>query len=146
MKLNSANISIIRRLLVGRKSRPLLSILGRLEPEDVAALYRRSSIFLNPSLVDNMPNSVLEAYASGLPVVSTDVGGVPYIVSHEETGLLVPPGDAEAMAAAVRRLIEEPDLRNSLARAGLQQVQAYAWPEVRKQWLNHYSALAGRTA
>jgi len=123
-----------------------VTFLGRLEPEEVAGLYRRASIFLNPALVDNMPNSVLEALASGLPVVSTDVGGVPYIVEHEDTGLLVPPGDAQAMAVAVRRLLEDPELAQTLARRGLEQVKAYAWPVVRSQWLEHYSALVGRAA
>src|SRR5690606_24095526 len=52
---------------------------GRLDRAEVAALYQSADLMMNPSTVDNMPNSVLEAYASGVPVVSTNVGGIPYI-------------------------------------------------------------------
>lgn len=116
--------------------------VGRLEPDEVASLYRRAAVFLNPALVDNMPNSVLEAMASGLPVVSSNVGGVPFIVEHEATALLVEPGDPAAMAGAVRRLHDEPALAATLAQRGLEEVRAYAWPSVRDQWLGQYRELA----
>ena len=77
-----------------------VQFLGRLDGEAVAQLLREADISINPSLVDNMPNSVLEALASGVPVVSTDVGGVRFVVEHERTALLVPPGDSAAMAQA----------------------------------------------
>ena len=59
----------------------------------MATLYQAADVMLNPSTVDKSPNSVLEAMASGLPVVSTDVGGIPYLIDDGVTGLLVPPGD-----------------------------------------------------
>src|SRR5690606_24493025 len=68
---------------------------GRLDPDGIAALYRDADLMLNASIVDNMPNAVLEALASGVPVVSSRVGGVPYMLEHERTGLLVPVGDAD---------------------------------------------------
>lgn len=116
---------------------------GRLSPDEVAALYRRASIALNPSRVDNMPNSVLEALACGVPVVSTNVGGVPYIVSDDQTALLVDAGDHVAMAEALRRLIQEPDLAGRLRARGLERIQAFFWPEVRAQWLELYRRMAG---
>lgn len=103
---------------------------GRLDRDAMAALVRQSSVSLNPSLVDNMPNSVLEALASGVPVVSTRVGGVPFIVQDGITALLVPPGDADAMAAAVLRVLQEPALARRLAEAGLREVQRYTWDRV----------------
>lgn len=121
-----------------------VSFEGRLEPEAMAALYRSAQLSINPALVDNMPNSVLEALASGVPVISTNVGGVPYIVEHESTALLVAAGDAEAMAQSVLRLYENIQLRQQLARNGLQQAQQYAWPLVREQWLTHYLSVQGR--
>ena len=78
----------------------------------MAALYRGADLMLNPSTVDNMPNSVLEALASGVAVVSTDVGGVPYLVEDGKTALLVPPRSPEAMADAMLRLA-------ALARTGV---------------------------
>lgn len=111
---------------------------GRLDAEQMAALYREASVSLNPALADNMPNSVLEALASGVPVVSTDVGGVPFIVRHEETALLVKPGDAPAMAAAIARLAAEPELRRRLVANGLRTVSALTWDRVRDQWFDTY--------
>lgn len=104
---------------------------GKLERDAMAALYREADVCLNPSLVDNMPNSVLESMASGTPVVSTNVGGVPFIVRDGATALLVPPRDAPAMAAAVMRLLADEGLHASLVAAGLQEVRRYTWAEVK---------------
>lgn len=103
---------------------------GRLERDAVAALYRQADLVLNPSTVDNTPNSLLEAMASGVPIVSTDVGGVPYIVQDGTTALLVPPRDPGAMAAAARRLLENPAIADRLVEAGLAEVRQYTWQEV----------------
>lgn len=104
--------------------------VGRLDRDAVAALYRSADVALNPSTVDNMPNSVLEALASAVPVVSTDVGGVPYIVQHGTTALLVPARDPAAMAAAVVRLLDNPAFADALATAGLDEARRYTWPHV----------------
>jgi glycosyltransferase involved in cell wall biosynthesis len=103
---------------------------GRLDRDAMAARLRGSSVSLNPSRVDNMPNSVLEALASGVPVVSTAVGGVPYVVADGQTALLVPPGDAPAMAAALLRVLGDGALAERLRRAGLREVQRYTWAQV----------------
>lgn len=103
---------------------------GRLDRTAMAALFRRSHVSLNPSRVDNMPNSVLEALASGVPVVSTSVGGVPYVVEHDRTALLVQPADPAGMADAVLRLLSDPDLRMRLRKAGLASVLRYRWSDV----------------
>lgn len=115
-----------------------VEFVGRLDREEVVALYRAADAMLNPSHVDNMPNSVLEALACGLPVISTNVGGVPYILTHEESGLLVPPADPEALATAVLRLGNDQSLRDRLRDNGLHQVRQYTWQRVRDQWLNTY--------
>jgi glycosyltransferase involved in cell wall biosynthesis len=104
----------------------------------MADLYRQADVCLNPSLADNMPNSVLEALASGVPVVSTRVGGVPFIVQDGVTALLVPPQDPAAMAQAVQRLLAEPQFKSSLVAAGLQEVQRYTWLRVAPLLANVY--------
>lgn len=119
-----------------------ITFTGRLDRDAIAELYRGADIALNPTRVDNMPNSVLEAMASGLPVVSTNVGGVPYILEHERTGLLVPSGDDVAMAAALQRLSTDVALRLRLAAAGIEEASRYAWPRVRDQWLALYAECA----
>ncbi len=116
-----------------------VSFTGRLDREQMAALYRDADIMLNPSRVDNMPNSVLEALASGLPVVSTDVGGIPYIVDDRKTAMLVPPDDPAAMAAAVESLLADAALRQTLVTAGLSEVRRYRWESVRAELAAAYA-------
>src|SRR5262249_30944608 len=77
---------------------------------------RMGDIFLNTTTVDNAPVSVLEAMACGLCVVSTNVGGIPYLVDDGQDGLLVPPDDPGAMAHAVGRILDDPDLADRLSR------------------------------
>lgn len=114
---------------------------GRLDRERMAELYRSGSLLLNPARVDNMPNSVLEAMASGLPVVSTNAGGVPYIVRDGVTALLVPCGDHDAMARAIERLLREPAFAGRLREAALAEVQRYTWPRVRDEWAAAYRSV-----
>ena len=103
---------------------------GRLDRDAMADAYRAADIAINPSLVDNMPNSVLEAMASGIPVVSTNVGGVPFIVKDEQTALLVPPKSPDAMAKAILRLMDDSELSDKLLDNGLADVQKYTWQQI----------------
>lgn len=118
---------------------------GRLDREAMAALYRACTLSINPSLADNMPNSVLESLASGVPVVSTDVGGVPFLVQDGVTALLVKPGNPRAMADAVLRLLRDPALAQRLAGSGLQEVQRYTWARVAPELGAVYRAAVQRT-
>lgn len=113
---------------------------GPLQRDQMAALFQSADVSLNPSLADNMPNSVLESMASGVPVVSTHVGGVPYIVDDGRTGLLVPPGDAAAMAQAVLGLLGDPQRWHRVADAACDEVRRYAWPQVRPLLESLYGA------
>lgn len=94
----------------------------------------RADIFLNTTRVDNMPVSVIEACAMGLPVVATNVGGIPDLLTDNETGLLVPDDDDEAMAAAVLRLLGDPDLAGRLSSNGREVAELSSWERVRPQW------------
>lgn len=124
-----------------------VTFTGRVDNAGMAALYQDADVMLNCSLVDNTPNSVLEALACGVPVVSTDVGGVPYLVEHGRTALLVPPQAPQAMADAVRRLAAEPALAASMREAGLRQVQQYTWHSVRPRLLAVYrTVMNGRAS
>jgi glycosyltransferase involved in cell wall biosynthesis len=111
---------------------------GRVDNDQIAGFYRTADVMLNPSLADNMPISVLEALATGVPVVSTRVGGVPYLVQDGTTALLVPPGDVDAMAKAVVSVIEDPDLADRLVADGLAEVEKYTWPNVRQSLQSVY--------
>lgn len=104
---------------------------------DLAGKHRYAEacdVFLNTSAVDNRPVSVIEACALGLPVVSTDVGGIRDFLTHEETALLVPRGDAAAMAGAVLRLLDDPALVEHLSRNGRALAALSAPERVRAAW------------
>ncbi len=117
---------------------------GTRNRDEMAALYRSATVLLNPSQVDNMPNSVLEAMASGVPVVSTNVGGLPFILRDDVTGLMVPASDPQAMANAVLRVVGDPELARRLAAAATLDVEQYAWTHVRQRWADVYrDAIAG---
>ncbi|MFA9217697.1 MAG: glycosyltransferase [Sphingomonadaceae bacterium] len=111
---------------------------GLCDPATMAELYRQSAVLLNPSRADNMPNSVLEALASRLPVVSTNVGGIPYLLQHHSTALLVPAGDAPAMAAALLDVLGTPALAEQLAQRGVQLVQQFGWNCIAPLLAVHY--------
>jgi glycosyltransferase involved in cell wall biosynthesis len=117
---------------------------GRVAPHKMHELYDEAHIFLNSSNIDNMPGSILESFGTGMPVVSTSAGGIRCIVTHEQTGLLVPRNDHDAMAAWAVRLLESPDLANSIARNAYEECAAYKWETVREKWLAVYARLAGR--
>src|SRR5439155_20245738 len=88
------------------------------ERRDVPALLAASDILVPPSESEGLPVSVLEAMAAELPVVASSVGGLPELVVDRETGILVPPGDARKLGAALGRLIDDRELRRRLGAAG----------------------------
>lgn len=116
-----------------------VTFTGRLDNTQMADLYRRADLLLNPSLADNMPISLLEALACGVPIVSTNVGGIPYLVKADQTALLVEPGDAQAMAMAALQVLNNSILAANLRTNGLAVIQNYSWPNVREQWFKVYS-------
>jgi len=118
--------------------------LGRMNNDAIAQLYRTADVMLNASLVDNMPISVLEALASGVPVVTTDVGGIPFIVEHDRTALLVPPHDADAMARESVRLLDDPELFERLIAAGTLEAARYSWQVVHDKWETVYAEAISR--
>jgi len=103
---------------------------GKTEHAVMAGLYRQHDLVLNPTLADNMPNSVLEAWSSGVPVVSTDVGGIPFLMTHDVNGLLVPAGDVYAMARAMLSLLGDNRKAERLVVEGLLQARRYSWDRV----------------
>lgn len=116
---------------------------GRLDREQIAVRFSEARVMVNPSLVDNTPNSVLEAMASGVPIVSTNVGGVPFIVRNEHSALLVPAGDPHTMAVAIIRVLSEPGLAERLRCTGIAEVQRYSWAHVRDVLGEVYEAALG---
>lgn len=92
---------------------------------DVPRLLPAFDLFVQPSLHEGLPNTVLEAMAAGLPVIATAVGGTPEVVLDGVTGLLVPPRDPHALAEAITRLLDLPDLRRRMGQAGRKRVERH---------------------
>jgi len=115
---------------------------GRIDNADIQQLYASADCMLNPSTVDNMPVSILEAFACGVPVVSTCAGGIPDMLDDGVTGFLVPIGDDAAMAEKVLSILQSPPLADSLRQAGLAEAEKYGWAMVRMQWLSAYRRAA----
>lgn len=111
-----------------------VTFTGRLSKTDWHQLAQEYDIFINTTNADNTPVSVIEAMALGLPVVSTNVGGIPYLLEQEKTGLLVTPGDTGAMCEAIVSLIESPELCAMLSQNGRQQVEGYDEAIVLAKW------------
>ncbi len=111
-----------------------ITLAGGVMKSDVPGWLNRGDIFLNTTRVDNTPVSVLEAMASGIPVVTTNVGGIPYLLDDGEDALLVPPDNAAAMAAAVRRLLTEPGLSAKLSNNGRRKAERYDWSGAFHVW------------
>jgi L-malate glycosyltransferase len=121
-----------------------VTFAGRVHPSDIHRYYADADIYIQAPAIDNMPLSVLEAFASGMPVVSTDVGGVPSILRDGVDGLLVPDNDDEALAARVLKLIADPLFARGLADSAHHTLGAYQWPVVREGWLRAYRGVAAR--
>jgi glycosyltransferase involved in cell wall biosynthesis len=117
--------------------------VGRVEPASMPRLLDDADVFVNASVVDNQPVSILEAFAAGVPVVSTPTGDIAAMVRHDETGLLVPPLDADALAAAVLALLRDPARAARLARRAREECDRYTWPAVRDQWASVYAPVSG---
>lgn len=107
---------------------------GGVPKSDVPDWLNKGDIFLNTTNVDNTPVSVIEAMAMGMCVVSTNVGGIPYLLEHEHDALLVPPDAPQAMADAVRRILTEPGLAERLSRNARAKAEQFDWSVILPQW------------
>jgi glycosyltransferase involved in cell wall biosynthesis len=119
-----------------------VTFTGRVERSHMPELFQRADIFLNSSVIDNMPVAIIEAFYAGLPVVTTDVGGIPYIVRDRESGLLTPKRDVNALAAALGEAIDNADLRQKIIDGGRAFAQECSWQRVKWQWAKAYRELA----
>jgi L-malate glycosyltransferase len=133
---DEGRLDVTRRLVVELGVEDAVSFVGVLDRAGKLREFASHDIFLNTNQVDNAPVSVLEAGAFGLPVVATEVGGIPFLLRDSETALLVPASDPEAMAAAVIRLLVDHDLAAELSSAGRALATRSAWPIVRDQWMD----------
>jgi glycosyltransferase involved in cell wall biosynthesis len=116
------------------------------ERDDIPDVLKGIDVFVLPSLNEGISNTILEAMATGLPVVATDVGGNPELVQSEQTGFLVPAGDTDAMASAIRRYLERPELIVKHGKAARRMVEAeFGLQDMVDKYLAAYDAVMGDT-
>ena len=108
---------------------------GKLSKHKWSELSVDYDFFINSTNIDNTPISVIEAMALGLPVISTDVGGMPFLIEHGVDGILVPENNAPAMVDAIVDLLEHPDKAHRIAVAANKKVQAFDWEVVKEEWI-----------
>ena len=118
---------------------------GKVPPDQMRVFYTAADVYLNSPNIDNMPNSVIEAFASGIPVVTTNAGGIPFIVTHGETGFMVACNDHEALARHALALVRTPALARTVAsRAREVALARYVWEAVAAEWESLYRGLLHR--
>jgi len=120
-----------------------VTFTGPLPRRDVIRAYGSSDIFVLPSLFEPFGIVLLEAMASGVPVVASRIGGIAEVVQDGETGLLVPPGNSQALAEALGRLISDPSLRSRMGEAGRLRAAAYSWDILLPRILKVYEEAIG---
>jgi glycosyltransferase involved in cell wall biosynthesis len=131
---------------------PAVAFVGARSQDEVARLAAAADVIAVPSVhdqagnVDGLPNFALEAVASGTPVVATTAGGLPQLIADGVTGRLVPERDADALAAAIRDLVRQPDAARAMGTAGrVRVIRDFGWPRVAERLEAIYSDLAART-
>jgi glycosyltransferase involved in cell wall biosynthesis len=123
-----------------------VTFAGRVDPADVWQYYADADIYVQTPEIDNMPASILEAFASGLPVVSTNAGGVPAMLTDGVHGLLAPVGDSAQVAAQIFWLLEDSTFARRLALAAYDTTESLTWDRVRDRWAAIYVRLLRQPA
>ncbi len=119
----------------------IIHFTGRLTVQEWVELSARHDIFINTTNFDNLPVSVIEAMALGMPVVSTNVGGLQYLITHQVDGILVPPGDAGAFAAQIEYLVNNPTATSAISTQARSEASRYSEEIVMQQWRQLLDAL-----
>ncbi|RAJ17006.1 glycosyltransferase family 4 protein [Olleya aquimaris] len=112
-----------------------VTFTGKLTKAEWIALSAHYSVFINTTNYDNTPVSVIEAMALGLPIVSTNVGGLPYLIEHEKEGVLVNPNHPEAFVEAIKRYKNDSAFRASVIKDARLKAESFDWENIKQQWL-----------
>jgi glycosyltransferase involved in cell wall biosynthesis len=108
--------------------RDRMTFVGRLPVDDLARLYNEAEVLVSPSVYEGFGLPAAEAMACGTPVVATTAGAFPEVIAAGETGILVPPADSRALADAIEALLENPELRATMGRAGTRRIEElFSW-------------------
>jgi len=120
--------------LFAKELNVIVNFTGRLTKEEWISLSKKHNIFINTSNFDNMPVSVMEAMALGLPIVTTNVGGIPFLLKDQENAILVQSSDYVAMSNGIKKIFLNQDFRNLLIENSRKKAETFDWEVVKKQW------------
>jgi glycosyltransferase involved in cell wall biosynthesis len=115
--------------------------LGYLPKNETISLIRGSDILVQPSLIEGISSTILEAMACKVPVITTNVGGNNEIIEHNQTGILIEPNNTQKLLEEIMKLFTNPEVKNRLINSAYTNVQKYDWKNVGKLYLNLYSKL-----
>ena len=127
--------SLAKCKAISERQQLAVTFTGRLEKKEWISLSSQYDIFINTTNFDNMPVSVVEAMAVGIPIISTNVGGIPYLIQHENTGILVSPNDVTGFVNAISTLIQQPEYGVLLAENARKKAVTCDWENVKHSWL-----------
>lgn len=127
------NTFIACKKIVEKHSLPV-TFTGMLPKKEWIALSKNTTIFINTSTIDNTPVSIVEAMALGFPIVSSNIGGIPYLIKHENTGLLVDYKDVNAYTEGIIRIHEHQDFANYLGENARKKAEEFDWKHIKKSW------------
>lgn len=113
-----------------------VTFTGRLTKPEWISLSKDYNVFINTTNFDNMPVSVIEAMALGLPVISTNVGGLPFLIRHQKDGLLVPPNQVDGFVNAIEQLKQDCSFLDTMTKHARKKAESYDWEQVKAQWLS----------
>ena len=130
----------LRQMVVEKNLSNIIEITGRLDPEKMPQVYQQNDIFVSASMQEGMSNAMLEAMASGLPIVTTHCEGVEELI--KDNGIVVEKAQASQIAKAIKKLAEDPETRKDLSVAARKQAEKFSWPQVAEQYLSCYNKIA----
>lgn len=123
-----------------------VEFVGSVPNERMPELLNAANVLINSSRADNLPGSIVEAFASGVPVVSTDAGGIPWLIEDEVNGLLAPVGDWRVLGAQLVRMVRDAQMAGRLVSQGRQVAESLSWKRIGPRWQGVYRQLAPRRA
>jgi glycosyltransferase involved in cell wall biosynthesis len=134
-----------KKLAVALKIANKVSFIPWMDPEQLNRILAKTYLYVLSSNSEALPLAVLEAQAAGVPVICTSVGGIPEIVTDGETGLLVPPGDPEALAERILFAIDNPSQIERMAKAGRERIREnFTWEKIARRYCSIYESMLGQ--
>lgn len=127
--------SLVEARIYAKQLNVEVDFKGKLSKQEWISLSYNYNIFINTTNFDNMPVSVIEAMALGMPVVSTNIGGLPFLIDDKINGILVEPNSAEAFVNAIKELVLSPNKANEMALNARKHIEAFDWKIVKNQWV-----------